>query len=211
MRVIYMNSDSILKDWSYVINELIYIQNLNQSKFKINKIKQSLLDLKLNITFENKDHLISITYLSEDEYELKIPTLNISTQSDIVNLTSELCFKILKCSTTPTMSVHHTTIDIIIKVLEKELDLKTFTHHTHHSPGCYRLVFSDKTMYIGQSIDLGRRLMQHLYATYGSDIVKIFIYPIPDATTAELDMIEKDLIDHYDTYQNGRNNTRGNW
>ena len=35
-----MNSDIILKDWSYVINELIYIQNLNQSKFKINKIKQ---------------------------------------------------------------------------------------------------------------------------------------------------------------------------
>ena len=206
-----MNSDIILKDWSYVINELIYIQNLNQSKFKINKIKQSLLDLKLNITFENIDLLISITYLSEDEYELKIPTLKIVIQSDIVNLTSELCFKILKCSTTPTMSVHHTTIDIIIKVLEKELDLKTFTHHTHHSPGCYRLVFSDKTMYIGQSIDLGRRLMQHLYATYRSDIVKIFIYPISDATTAELDMIEKDLIDHYDTYQNGRNNTRGNW
>jgi hypothetical protein len=206
-----MNSDIILKDWSYVINELICIQNLNQSKFKINKIKQSLLDLKLNITFENSDLLISITYLSEDEYELKIPTLKIVIQSDIVNLTSELCFKILKCSTTPTMSVHHTTIDIIIKVLEKELDLKTFTHHTYHSPGCYRLVFSDQTMYIGQSIDLGRRLMQHLYATYGSDIVKIFIYPIPDATTSELDMIEKDLIDHYDTYQNGRNNTRGNW
>ena len=206
-----MNSDSILKDWSYVINELIYIQNLNQSKFKINKIKQSLLDLKLNITFENKDHLISITYLLEDEYELKIPTLNISTQSDIVNLTSELCFKILKCSTTPIMSVHHTTIDIITKVLEKELNLKTFTHHPHHNPGCYRLVFNDQTMYIGQSVDLGRRLMQHLYATYGNDIVKIFIYPIPDATTSELDMIEKDLIDHFDTYQNGRNNTRGNW
>lgn len=105
MRIIYMNSDIILKDWSYVINELIYIQNLNQSKFKINKIKQSLLDLKLNITFENSDHLISITYLSEDEYELKIPTLKIFVQSDIVNLTSELCFKILKCSTTPTMSI----------------------------------------------------------------------------------------------------------
>ena len=59
-----MNSDIILKDWSYVINELICIQNLNQSKFKINKIKQSLLDLKLNITFENSDLLISITYLS---------------------------------------------------------------------------------------------------------------------------------------------------
>lgn len=206
-----MNSDIILKDWSYVINELIYIQNLNQSKFKINKIKQSLLDLKLNITFKNSDLLISITYLSEDEYELKIPTLKIVIQSDIVNLTSELCFKILKCSATPTMSVHHTTIDIIIKVLEKELDLKTFTHHTYHSTGCYRLVFNDKTMYIGQSIDLGRRLMQHLYAIYGSDIVKIFIYPIPDATAPELDMIEKDLIDHYDTYQNGRNNTRGNW
>ena len=55
MRIIYMNSDIILKDWSYVINELICIQNLNQSKFKINKIKQSLLDLKLNITFENSD------------------------------------------------------------------------------------------------------------------------------------------------------------
>ena len=211
MRVIYMNSDSILKDWSYVINELIYIQDLNQPKFKMNKIKQSLQDLKLNITFENKDHLISIAYLSDDEYELKIPTLNIYNQSDIVNLTSELCFKILKCSTTSIMSVHHTTIDIIIKVLEKELDLKTFTHHPHHNPGCYRLVFNDQTMYIGQSIDLGRRLMQHLYATYGNDIVKIFIYPIPDATTSELDMIEKDLIDHFDTYQNGRNNTRGNW
>ena len=42
-------------------------------------------------------------------------------------------------------------------------------------------------------------------------LLKYFIYPIPDATAPELDMIEKDLIDHYDTYQNGRNNTRGNW
>lgn len=86
--------------------------------------------------------------------------------------------------------------------------------------GIYKLAFNGTTdVYIGQSVNIEKRIIKHKYLLYNSkaskklqkafEIYGMFNYEILEiCKEEELDFLEKEIIEIYDSYNNGLNSTQ---
>lgn len=211
--------------WQYIINEML------DTNTYLLKVQQSNNNLILNIEYNRTKigiHVDISTDYTIDEYItitvymlpiIKSKNIIFKKSNHFIHVTTEMIQFLTKKypSSDDIIDLSESTIDVLIKTLEKELSF-TPTQSTYWMyepltlhPGCYRLSFSDGTEYIGKSNHLFRRLSEHLRAPYSSEIERVWIYPLSknQRQNDDLWLFEHELISHYGTFENGRNKNRG--